>query len=263
MLRTENRGVAAARNLGVGAARGPVLAFLDHDDLWLPGHLARAVPHLLAAAGRFVYEDVVYFGDPAREGERYPAADHLPARTYAEAWRRIHLVTPGQVVVRRADVLAAGGFPEDRALSGADDRVLWLALVARGVLPEPTRAPGLRYRLHPGQASRRRIPQKRARLRAQETTAAVLAGDPPRPRIAPEVAAPYLAELGLDLAHDLLDEDAGEAEVVAAAALGARPGARGRPALGGVPAQAGSQGVARMPVLGPVFRALRRLRRRG
>jgi glycosyltransferase involved in cell wall biosynthesis len=45
-LRQQNRGPGAARNLGVRRSRGPILAFLDQDDLWLPGKLRLQVTAL-------------------------------------------------------------------------------------------------------------------------------------------------------------------------------------------------------------------------
>jgi glycosyltransferase involved in cell wall biosynthesis len=47
----QNRGVSAARNAGVHAARGECLAFLDSDDLWMPDKLRKQIRLMQANEG--------------------------------------------------------------------------------------------------------------------------------------------------------------------------------------------------------------------
>jgi glycosyltransferase involved in cell wall biosynthesis len=45
-LRQENRGPGAARNLGIRESSGPIVAFLDQDDVWFPHKLRLQVEPL-------------------------------------------------------------------------------------------------------------------------------------------------------------------------------------------------------------------------
>jgi glycosyltransferase involved in cell wall biosynthesis len=84
LLRTENRGVSHARNLGTAQARGALVKYLDADDVLLPGTLARQAA-LMAAHSQ---ADVVY-GDWQRLDER-PDGSFAPGETVHRSIEQVH-----------------------------------------------------------------------------------------------------------------------------------------------------------------------------
>lgn len=58
VLHTENRGAACARNLGLDAASGDYVAFLDSDDLWCTDAVDETVAQLLSSGSY----DILSFG---------------------------------------------------------------------------------------------------------------------------------------------------------------------------------------------------------
>jgi glycosyltransferase involved in cell wall biosynthesis len=125
VVRTAQRGVAAARNLGVARSHGDLIAFLDSDDLWLPGKLAAQVDffaHHPAAA--ICQTDEIWI----RNGTRVnPCARHRkPSGDIFLASLPLCLVSPSAVMLRRSLFERVGGF--DASLPACEDYDLWLRI---------------------------------------------------------------------------------------------------------------------------------------
>ncbi|PIZ44424.1 hypothetical protein COY31_02670, partial [Candidatus Wolfebacteria bacterium CG_4_10_14_0_2_um_filter_39_18] len=59
----ENKGPAAARNLGIKNSSGEFIAFLDADDVWLPEKLKKQIDLFKNPKVGLVYSDMEFFGD--------------------------------------------------------------------------------------------------------------------------------------------------------------------------------------------------------
>ncbi|GAB2718987.1 glycosyltransferase family 2 protein [Kitasatospora kifunensis] len=131
VIEQRNQGPSAARNCGLRAATQPWVAFLDADDLWLPGKLARQ----LAIAHRRP-EAVLLAGDWVRTPSALsrPDGNAMAPETETVLHYRDLLVLnrfqTSTVLVRTEVLTACGGF--DPALDGAEDWDLWLRCARLG-----------------------------------------------------------------------------------------------------------------------------------
>ena len=120
-----NRGVSAAQNTGIRAAKGELIAFLGDDDAWLPNKLARQVPLFERPEVGLVYCGVEVVD---REGKRLGAyRPYKRGRIYEELLFKNYLHAPA-VVVRRSCLGDDHLF--DEGLSALEDYDLWLRIAA-------------------------------------------------------------------------------------------------------------------------------------
>jgi glycosyltransferase involved in cell wall biosynthesis len=133
-IRTENGGVAAARNRGVSEASGAYVCFLDADDRYHPTKIAKQAAVLDAEpAVAFVYCDIVEIDESGAPVDRCYSVGRerqLLTGDITASLMRGGYFPPHVVMVRRDALAAIGGF--DPALGGHADLDLWLRLAASG-----------------------------------------------------------------------------------------------------------------------------------
>lgn len=152
LLRTDNGGLATARNRGVAASRAPYIALLDGDDIYEPDYLERMIA-LLQMDHRlgFVSCDATMFGARPWAGHRYSERYPLggPVTLDRVLSRDVQIVV--SAMIRRSALEQVGGF--DGALRSVEDLDLWIRLLAAGWGGAIVQKPLVRYRRRPGSLS--------------------------------------------------------------------------------------------------------------
>jgi glycosyltransferase involved in cell wall biosynthesis len=136
VLRQENRGVSAARNAGIAAARGEWVAFLDSDDLWKKRKLEKQAAWVAAHPQvKICHTDEEWIRDGAKVNQLKKHAK--PAGWIFEQCLPFCVVSPSSVMIHKSVFDDVGVF--DETLPACEDYDLWLRIAVKypfGFIPD-------------------------------------------------------------------------------------------------------------------------------
>lgn len=147
-LSKPNGGQGSARNLGVSAAKGEYIAFLDSDDLWLPEKLEIQTGFMDA------HPEVDLSSTWAMTFMEYETGEiedlRLVKCSEAPTIRRlltVNSVTSLTAMIKKNCLESLGGFDEDQSMIGIEDYELWIRVASKYKIAHIPRVLA-KYRVH-------------------------------------------------------------------------------------------------------------------
>ena len=163
LIRQKNRGVSAARNVGIKAAKGEIIALLDSDDEWKKEHLTchkeffsqnpeykiHQTDEIWIRNGKFLNKKKIH---QKKEGFIFFESLHLC------------LISPSAVAIKKELFSEVGFFNEDFAV--CEDYELWLRITKKYPIGFTPKATVIKYGGHEDQLSHKYYAMDRWRIRA-------------------------------------------------------------------------------------------------
>lgn len=128
VIEQKNSGVSAARNNGILSSAGNYIAFLDSDDLWLPGKLKTQFEFFNNNPEALICQtEEIWFrkGKRINPGKRHKKVSGI----FFEKSLELCMVSPSAVMMKRSLFDTVGLF--DETLLACEDYDLWLRINCR------------------------------------------------------------------------------------------------------------------------------------
>lgn len=125
VIKQNNRGVSAARNKGIISSAGNYIAFLDSDDLWLPGKLKKQFEFLNDNPEALICQTEEIWlrnGKRVNQGKRHKKESGM----FFEKSLELCMVSPSAVMMKKNLFNIVGLF--DETLLSCEDYDMWLRI---------------------------------------------------------------------------------------------------------------------------------------
>lgn len=79
-----NAGLGRSRNKAIELSQGEFIAFIDHDDLWMPQKLEMQIPLFADPEVGLVYSDAIYFNEESNSHRLYQSRAYYTGRCFPQ-----------------------------------------------------------------------------------------------------------------------------------------------------------------------------------
>lgn len=163
LIQQPNRGVAAARNAGIKAARGSIIALLDSDDEWKKDHLQTHYDFFQSHPNYLIHQtDEIWIRDGKFLNKKL--YHQKKGGSIFAASCRLCLISPSAVAIKRALFEKVGLF--DERFEVCEDYELWLRVTRNYPVGFTPKATVIKYGGHADQLSKKYYAMDRWRVRA-------------------------------------------------------------------------------------------------
>lgn len=135
LLQQENKGVAAARNLGISTATAEFIAFLDADDYWYPNHLEELVKLIndFPNCGMYCsrYQTIIAKNHIINNSFSYSFSDDFRGivTDFFQASLVNRIATSSSIIVPKNIIMKYNGF--NKTITNGEDLELWTKIAIK------------------------------------------------------------------------------------------------------------------------------------